>query len=468
MYHVTRNTYQYTYQSGQILLLVLVFMVVVTSIVVSLVGYAGLQIRSHRQAVAREQGLHIAEAAAELAIWKLNNQAGYNGETSVAYANGTYNVAITNLGNSKLIKVDSYVPSATNPTAHRVVQVTATSGTENIGFNYGVQVDAGGIKLDNNARINGNIYSNGNIIGDTSGVKIAGTAIVGGPTGKIDEIDDIDGDATAHFLEDVSVDGSTSSSSLLRGTVGGNVIADSIADCTIGGNATYDTKTNPCSIGGNQTTPNPTNFTDPQILALPISDEQIQAWKDEAEDGGVVSSQTISGPTSLGPKKINGDLTIDNGATLTMTGNIWVTGDISVDNNAKIILAASYGSLSGVIINDGWSHFDNNGLFAGSGTAGSYLMFLNTSACDGSSSSGCTHHNAAVDLHNNVGAAIMYVKNGLVNLHNSVNVKEITAYKIHMNNTAVVTYESGLANAQFSSGPTGGWQILAGSWQLLQ
>ncbi|MBI2356200.1 MAG: hypothetical protein HYV13_03295 [Candidatus Doudnabacteria bacterium] len=464
MNHVSRNTYQ----TGQIIIIAGVFMLILIILITGLVSYAGVQIKGHRQALSRVQGLNIAEAAIELAVWKLNNQQGYTGETGTAYGNGTFNVTITNLsGNQKLVKVDSFVPNAANPQAKRTVQVTVTLGATNISFNYGVQVDSGGIEMENNSQVTGNVYSNGNIIGDNSGVRIAGTAIAAGATGKIDEINDIDGDAAAHFLEDVSVDGSTNSASLLQATVGGNAVSDSISDCTIGGNATYDTKTS-CTIGGTQTTPNPANFDDPDVLSLPISDEQIQDWKDEAEAGGVVTSQTIDGTASLGPKKINGNLTITNGATLTMTGTIWVTGNISIDNNATVVLDPSYGSLSGVIVNDGWIHFDNNGLIGGSGTAGSYLMFLNTLACTGSSGSGCTHHSAAVDLHNNVGAAIVYVKSGLVHLHNGVNVKELTAYKIHLSNTASVTYESGLANAQFSSGPGGGWEVLDGTWQLLQ
>ena len=51
---------------------------------------------------------------------------------------------------------------------------------------------------------------------------------------------------------------------------------------------------------------------------------------------------------------------------------------------------------------------------------------------------------------------------------NTATTKEITAEKIHLNQNAVVTYESGLASAQFSSGPAGGWEMLDGTWQLLQ
>src|SRR4051812_6551404 len=123
-------------QRGQIIIIALVFVGVVTALVASLVGYTLIQLKAHRQALGRVQGLSIAEAGAEAALWKLNNQAGYVGEANTAYGAGTYTVTITNIsGSSKLIKVDSYIPNSSTPKSHRVVQVTVTVGTTNIGFN---------------------------------------------------------------------------------------------------------------------------------------------------------------------------------------------------------------------------------------------------------------------------------------------------------------------------------------------
>jgi len=124
-------------QKGQIIIIVLFFMGIVTMLGISLVGYAGVEIKSHRQAVAREQGLNIAEAGIEVAIWKLNNQPSYTGETATTFQNGEYDITITDLGgNQKLIKAEAYVPNSTNPRAKRVVQVTAVTGSTNAGFNY--------------------------------------------------------------------------------------------------------------------------------------------------------------------------------------------------------------------------------------------------------------------------------------------------------------------------------------------
>src|SRR3989344_722636 len=94
-------------QTGQVMLIVLVFMVIVLAFVSALVGYAQIQIRSHRQAVAKEQALNIAEAGIEKAVWKLNNETGYTGETGTVFGAGIYNVTVTNLsGSSKIVKAE--------------------------------------------------------------------------------------------------------------------------------------------------------------------------------------------------------------------------------------------------------------------------------------------------------------------------------------------------------------------------
>ncbi len=242
--------------------------------------------------------------------------------------------------------------------------------------------------------------------------------------------------------------------------VGGNVDAPSLIDCDIGGNARYNTKTN-CTITGSETSP--TTPLDP--LAFPISDAQIESWKDEAEAGGVISGNytpPADTTTELGPVKITGNLNMTNNQTLVLTGTVWVVGTIDVDNGSTIELHPNYGSFSGVILSDGWIHIKNNTQFRGSGDAGSYLMVLTTNNCVGTPIGGCTHHDAAVDLHNNATGAIFYAGNGLIYVHNNVTVSELVARKIELKENAVLIYEQGLADALFSGGPSGGSTFL---WQ---
>jgi Tfp pilus assembly protein PilX len=450
-------------QKGQIIIIVLVFMGIVTTLGIALVGYASIEIRSHRQAVGRVQGLSIAEAGIEAAIWKLNNQSGYSGETGTAFQNGEYDVSITDLsGSQKLVRAVAYVPNSTNPRAKRVVQAIAVTGTTNVGFNYGVQVGLGGFDMSNNSKIIGNIYSGGNILGSNSAT-VEGTAIASGPTGTIDGMQ-VDVNAIAHFILDSNIDGNATAYRLEDSTVLGNVVATDILNCTISGDATYDTNTG-CSVAGTATSPNPDDFVDPEDIALPISDQQIDDWEVEAEAGGTIGTQVIGGPVTLGPVKINGDLTVGSNGILTLGGTVWVTGDINLTNDAIVQLDPSFGSLSGVLLSgiDGSStqgtiDISNTSQVLGSGSSGSFLMLLSQTADPG----------IAIKIRNNSDSSILYAPDGTIDISNSAALNEVTAYKLKISNFATVTYDSGLSNVNFSSGPSGGWEILDQTWQLIQ
>src|SRR3989338_296848 len=287
-------------------------------------------------------------------------------------------------------------------------------------------------------------------------------AYMGGIDTSIEDVT-VGGNASAHVMDGVDVAGNVQAYSYNDGIVGGNIHANSISNCTVNGAAEYNTKT-ACTVLGSQTTPT-TPPADPARLDMPIPDSVIQGWKNDAASGGACAPpQCLANgdydPTqcsvSLGPKKITGNLILDDncagGQTLTLTGTVWVIGNIDISNSAKIIVSPGYGELSGVMVADGTIHLSNNGTFSGSGTSGSYLMLLTTI-------SGGGHHGSAIDLHNNASGAIFYASNGMIWLHNNVNVIELTGYKIHLENNASIFYEIGLQNVGFSSGPSGGFDV---------
>jgi len=252
--------------------------------------------------------------------------------------------------------------------------------------------------------------------------------------------------------------------------------ADTITDSQICGDAYYKSidasslnfLNNPTTQVCGTPTTNGTAYPDspdPPVENMPISQGNIDQWKIDAQAGGTISGNySVTSDVSLGPKEITGNLLVtSNTKTLTITGTIYVHGNIDISNGSTIRCSASYGAGSCLIVADGWIHTSNNGTFAGSGTVGSFIMLLTTLACDGSFSSGCTHHDGAVDAHNNATGVIFYAQNGKVNLHNGVNITEIIAYKLALDNNATITYNQGLANTNFTSGPSGGYSI--DSWQ---
>jgi len=238
---------------------------------------------------------------------------------------------------------------------------------------------------------------------------------------------------------------------LIRGiTIGtggvGNAYANTVNNSTIAG-------TNYCQTGSGNNKSCNTSLPDPSQIAMPISDQNIQDWKDEAEAGGTYTgSLSISGSSSYGPKKITGNLTVSNGGDLTINGTLWVQGNVDISNNADVRLATSYGSSEGVIVVDGTVNIGNNADFHGSGTSGSYPMILSTSTSTN-----------AITLSNNAGAVLLYAANGTVNVSNNAGATSINGNQINLSNNAVVTFDSGLVNANFVSGPSGGWNI--NSWK---
>jgi hypothetical protein len=237
-------------------------------------------------------------------------------------------------------------------------------------------------------------------------------------------------------------------SGLTVGTAGvGNAYAHTVTGSTVAG-------TIYCQTGSGNNKSCNTTLTDPVLQNFPVSDQNITDWKDMALAGGTSSGISISGSQtqSIGPKKINGSISLSNNAVLTVTGVLWVTGDISISNSTIIKLASSFGSDGGIIIVDGTISTDNSAVFNGSGTAGSYIMAISTNT--GSS---------AIALNNSAGSVVLIAPYGGITMNNSAGAKQVTAKSITLNNTATITYESGLADASFSTGPAGSWDIL--SWQ---
>ena len=258
----------------------------------------------------------------------------------------------------------------------------------------------------------------------------------------------------------------------LGGTVG------SINNIDIGADAYANTITNSditgvpyCQTGSGNNKLCNTSRPDPSPENMPISDANISQWKTEATAGGTISGDYTppGASSSLGPVKITGNLTIPIDYVLTITGTVWVQGRIIFNNGARVNLDPSFGTDSGLIFSDGYINIGNGVIFSGSGQAGSYIMALTTNDCNGiGSPTGqvCTTDNSAMYVSNGSQNVVLYTHAGQMKIRQNAITKESTAYKLALDEEAEVTYESGLANAHFSSGPGGNFNIL--SWQEVE
>lgn len=313
----------------------------------------------------------------------------------------------------------------------REIALSLVTSPTGVGFHYGIQTGVGGLFMRNASKVIGNLYSNGDVIGEN----------------------------TATITGDVWAAGT----SILKGfTVGGNAHANHIEDSQIGKDAYYQTIYNTTVSGASYP-----GSPDPEPREMPISQIQIEEWKNEAALGGEISDYTLSGSGSLGPKKINGNMTLHGSAILTMTGMIWVVGDVYLENSSVIQLASSFGDLSSILTVDGTISITNSIKICGSegynsGTktcnppSKSYVLVLSTN-------NSLDPDNPAVSMTNSSNLrGVLYASSGLILLRNKAQLKEATAYAIRADNASEIIYESGLIDMTFTSGPTGGWEIT--SW----
>jgi len=365
------------------------------------------------------QAYYASEAGVEDVLLRLVKKMNWSSPYNLKVGNATATVEISDIvGGTRTI-----TSKGNSLNRIRKIQIVYAISTQQVSFHYGAQVGEGGMIMGNGSQVLGNVFSNGSV---TGGGTIQNSIIVAGNGNKIDGIT-VGNDATVHTCKDSNIDGNLT-----------YVSGGSIQNCTVGG----ATSTRPNEI---------------ELQPLPISQSQIDEWEEDAAAGGVITTNiSISGTKILGPIQIGTstnpkNLTVENGATLIIEGTVYVTGDITFNNNATVNLDSSYGSLSGIILTEGVITVENNVILNGSGQAGSYVLLLSTKN---------DTTNPVIDIRNNAaGSVIYYANSGLIYLANNMYAREVTGYKIQIANNAIIQYESGLEETNFSSGPGGSWEV---------
>ncbi len=405
-------------EKGQAMMTAVIFFIVITlTIIIGLSASVAAEVRVATDTFKSRQSYFLAEAGVEDVVHR------YKSGLEVSSTDETLTINGETVTTSIVSTSDGRVITSTGDLDDRIrkIQTTLLIG-EGVAFSYAIQVGTGGFTLENNASVIGSVYSNGNISG------ASGAAITGGATavGTINRV--IIGTGTV---------GDAWSGTITNSTVRGNLY---------------------CQTGSSNNKACNTTRANPTVQDFPITEEIINGWKEDAQNGGVFTgTKTISGAvTSLGPIKINGDLVVNGGAELILTGTVWVTGNVDLGTNSSVHLDPSYGGSSGVLVTDGRVAISNNAGFAGSGSPGSLFMVLTTSDCPASSSCGSQN---AISVSNNGGAVVLNAQNGTIRFNNNANAQHISAKQFYLSNNAALEYESGLIDTYFSGGPSGGWEI---------
>ncbi len=221
-----------------------------------------------------------------------------------------------------------------------------------------------------------------------------------------------------------------------------------------------------CQMGSGNNKTCDMSRSDPAPTNMPVSQGNMDEWKSLATAGGATSSIKIDGNNvrTIGPIKINGNLEVEAGGTLYITGPIYVTGFIKVSGNGKIYVHSSMGTASGIVVADGIVELEGSGGIYGSGQAGSYVVVATTSTCPGGSN--CTGGSRAIKISGAAGSVVLVAPDGTVELEGSVSIKSLVAKKVKMSGASNIIYDSGLADLDFTSGPSGSWTVE--SWKEVE
>ena len=379
------------------------------------------------------QAYYAAEAGIEDSLLRIfdPSKGGYVSPNTLSVGGATANITIEKVSTSLTIESQGNASGRI-----RKLKVKALITSDEANFYYGVQVGDGGLVLGNSgARIKGNVFSNGNIVvaggGKCVETCIDNSVIVANNGNWIDGLI-VGENATVHTCFNSDIAGELT-----------YVSGGSYGSCTYG----FPVKEKPDEI-------------DP--IPLPISSIKIQEWKDDASENVFTGNYIldVGDSAELGPMQIQGNLTVENNAHLTLKGTIYVTGNIIFKQGAIIDLdVGSYNYFSGVVIADNIITVENGVSLNGTGEEGSYILVI-------SESNSLDPAIPAIFVGNTAQGAIFYTNYGLIRLNNNMFAREVTGYKVWINNNAVIEYESGLENPNFISGPGGGWKI--DSWEEIE
>jgi len=430
-------------QKGAAMLIAVIFLLFISIAVIA--GLIMPSVREYKvasESINSKKSYFLAESGIEDAFYRvLTNKPISSNETLSLDSNSVTTTINTTGSNQRTIVSLGDVKSL-----QRKINLLLQEGA-GVGFNYGIQSGEGGFSMNGGSRINGNVYSNGNIQAN-SGVQITGTAIAAGATSYVG---DGDGVKPNPYLGTVVVGSG--------GT--GDAWASNVIGASVAGNL-Y------CQTGSLNNKVCDTSKGIPPAEPMPFTEEDINNWKAEGTAGGTITGSTncpggYSGGNctvgwqnaSFGPGKITGNLIVNGGGTLTLTGTVYVVGTVTVTGGGHIVLPAGYSEYSATIVSDGYVLL-SGGSYTGSGSAGSYLFFVSTSTCP--VGAGCSGLNA-INVTAGSGTIAVCAQSGTVSLSGGVSVKAVVGKTISVIGGSEVVYEEGLASPSFVSGSSGGWNV---------
>lgn len=422
-------------ERGQAAITVVVFLLFIMLAVTF--GFSSLALKQEkivRTDILGKQSYFLSEAGQEDVLYRVKTGRKVSSEEVVALGGHTATTTIVDVSGTER-EITSVGDVARN--IRKLKTVLDTS--DQVDFNFGVHVGDGGAILENTAPVDGNLFSNGPVLGANKNI-VKGTVVSAGPDGFVDGVH-ATGTAYAHTINDSFIEGDAYYQTITGTTVLGTLFPGSAYQAT-------------------------------GTLAIP--DATIEEWERVAETGGVISSPCpykIDKDTPLGPVKINCDLEIRGKPTVTLKGMVWVVGNITIKNSPTVQVDPTLSGKSLAMISDNPAdrigsskvRVENTSTFVGPSSDNSFVLLVSQNK---SAELGGDEKAIEVSNQTDTGDLLVYAAHGEVLLTNKMKLREVSAYRVRLRNTAEIIYKTGLANLLFETGPGGGYNIL--DWKEIE
>lgn len=431
----------YPHQRGAAMLILVIFFMLGSFLVTM-----GIARTAYRDAVRSNeltdsmQAYFTTQSSLEDVVYRFRNGYSVSSTETLSLNRANATTTISNVGiNQRRITTDTRRGSAYR---NGEVMLHLTSGAS---FNFGLQSNTGGITLANSSAVLGNVYSNGSVTG--AGNMIYGDVVSAGPSGLISGIHSTSS-AYAHTIQSSTIDN--------------EAFYQSISGTTVGGSACPNVKCHP-------------GASDQPTSDLPLTDEMIEEWEDEAVAGGTISGScpyVIDSDMTIGPVKIECDVEVDKSSTdVTLAGPVWITGNLTTKNGPTFRISGGADE-SALIITDNQadrltsSQMDldqSTGFVGNAGDSYILLVSMNESSSLGGSEVAIAAGNKTTPGEREV---IYYAPYGKISASQSVKLRGATAHLIALSQSAQVEYETGMISLLFTGGAGGSYEVE--SWEEIE
>lgn len=420
------------------------------------------------------QAFYAANSGVEEAFYQigLNSSYGVGAPATFELDVGNGKASVTVSGTTEDKTIESV---GTDGQYVRKLKVIVQNTSLKPGFENAIHAGQGGFELNqnsiitgydhiNNERVDGNVFSNRSVLGDSTAHdddgckgKLTGSGHSPGSSswifGSVWAVENI-GRLTENPNSGMCISGEAHANQLKYCFVEGNRVSLNTPEegCSDPGSGPYV----PVPLPPPYPTPHPLPEMGVDSLKNYLTSRGLTWSGDCLLDGSGGPSDCSGGTNIIGEMIITGNLRKPSNANIKISGPVWVQKNVIFDSLGSVGLTADITEVSQIMVVDGTILSDSNVTFGSNETA--FLLFISTlvpsipEICD----------NPAITISSNTNSVLFYATKGCIMVTaNSTFHGAILGEKIRVENNSTVEYDPALQTAIFGLTKSGGWQTIS-------